>query len=1214
MTNAANWSGGIAPADNSSWAFTNSSVVALTNGFSSYTVSGILFTTNAGTYAITGSNFTLTGGITNISTAEQRISNGLTINSSVTLTNVANAGTSYITLGGALTGNGTITYGAANSGGRLVLQAGNNTNFSGALIANSGRVNIGSSNSVSPNADYTFNNSGGTFLAASNTTFNFGSLSGSGTISVNTAGSTNTISLGAKNSSTTFSGNISTNQNGTINVVKVGSGTLTLSGANAYRGETTIGNGVLQIGAGGTTGSISNTAAITLAGGSLAFNRSDNITQGVNFLTNGGIIAGTSTAGGLIKMGANTLTLTAANTYSGTTRIDAGKLVLSNGLAMQNSAFDTASGGVLSLATGVTTPTLGGLIGSGPFAPENYGAVTSLTLNTPSGASVSYSGTISNGATGMTLVKTGTGTQILSGNNSYSGGTSLNAGTLGVANASALGNGNLTVNGTTTLLAATEALTLPNDAVLASGSLTVDVQAFNFSSTGAISGPGSLSKTGAGTLTLGGTNTYSGGTSVGAGALAGNTTSLQGNITNNASIVFDQSATGTFGGVLSSTGNLTKVGIGTLILAGANSQSGGTLVSDGTLQIGDGGTTGSLAGAITNNALLAYNRSDNLTQSTIISGSGALTKSGNGTLTLGGNNTFSGKTTINAGAVSINADTRLGTAPGSLVSDQLTLDGGTLATTAQFTFNTNRGVTLGAAGGSISVGAGTVLTITNSQQMVTGAGSLTKIGSGTLALGGSNNFSGGTILSAGTLRLQASSVISAGNIIAGAAGVGNVTIDGGVLQGNAQSLYATNFTLNSDFAVNAGARGVTGNGRTTLGGLFDIGGTTRTIAVGGWTNASSVLQGGIESLRFGNNTDFNANYTNGSLRFVRDAAGTASDFVSVNFTTAGQKFFGGGGFVVGSNVITTFASGSVFTNAAGVLPSITVEEGGYLNFGSSNAANSQSIRSLSGSAGYVTSLANAASPSTATLTISNQAGDNSTFSGRIVDGSSLNATLGTSATNVAVALVKSGSGTQILAGNNTYSGATTVSAGALIINGDQSGAIGALSVASGAVVGGSGVIGGSAVVSGSVRPGNSIGTMTLTGDMTWNAGNAWVFELGSAAPSIASAASGGSTGDMLVIAGSGSDFVKGTGSSWTFDFAGTGTIGFYRLATWTGTTTFGAGNFAATNLFDDYTGAFSIQDSALYLEVVPEPSTYALLGFAALVLAARLIKRRKAGT
>ena len=85
-----------------------------------------------------------------------------------------------------------------------------------------------------------------------------------------------------------------------------------------------------------------------------------------------------------------------------------------------------------------------------------------------------------------------------------------------------------------------------------------------------MSGTGSLTKMGAGTLTLSGANTYSGGTTVNAGILSGNSTSLQGNIVNNATVNFNQAVAGTYAGAMSGTGVLTKSGAGTLILTGAN--------------------------------------------------------------------------------------------------------------------------------------------------------------------------------------------------------------------------------------------------------------------------------------------------------------------------------------------------------------------------------------------------------------------------------------------------------------------------------------------------------------------------------------------------------------------------------------------------------------------------------------------------------------------
>jgi len=206
------------------------------------------------------------------------------------------------------------------------------------------------------------------------------------------------------------------------------------------------------------------------------------------------------------------------------------------------------------------------------------------------------------------------------------------------------------------------------------------------------------------------------------------------------------------------------------------------------------------------------------------------------------------------------------------------------------------------------------------------------------------------------------------------------------------------------------------------------------------------------------------------------------------------------------------------------------------------------------------------------------------------------------------AVTKSGAGAVTLTANNTYTGATTVNAGSLIINGNQSAANGVLNVAAGATLGGSGTIGGATTISGVLAPGNSIGTLTVANDVTWNGGENWVFELGAAGPSIGSPGSS----DLLAISG-GNDFLKGTGSSFTFDFAGTGDVGWYKLVDWAGggTTTFDVLDFSGVNLASTYTSEFAIQDNALYVNVVPEPSTYALLAAAAAGFGAHVVRRRR---
>jgi fibronectin-binding autotransporter adhesin len=148
--------------------------------------------------------------------------------------------------------------------------------------------------------------------------------------------------------------------------------------------------------------------------------------------------------------------------------------------------------------------------------------------------------------------------------------------------------------------------------------------------------------------------------------------------------------TATIASVIAGTAGLTQAGPGALILTGANTYIGGTTISAGTLQIGNG-ATGSVVGDIVDNAALVFNRTGTLTYGGVISGTGSLAKIGTSTLTLTGNNTYAGGTTINAGTLAVSSDANLGAA-----SSGLTFGGGTLQSTASFT--SNRNVTLNAAG------------------------------------------------------------------------------------------------------------------------------------------------------------------------------------------------------------------------------------------------------------------------------------------------------------------------------------------------------------------------------------------------------------------------------------------------------------------------------------------------------------------------------------
>lgn len=100
-------------------------------------------------------------------------------------------------------------------------------------------------------------------------------------------------------------------------------------------------------------------------------------------------------------------------------------------------------------------------------------------------------------------------------------------------------------------------------------------------------------------------------------------------------------------------GGLIKAGTGTIILAAANNYIGGTTINAGTLQLGNGGTTGSILGNVVNNGIFAIDRSSTFTFGGIISGTGAFEQLGTGTTIFTGANSYTGGTTISAGVLQL---------------------------------------------------------------------------------------------------------------------------------------------------------------------------------------------------------------------------------------------------------------------------------------------------------------------------------------------------------------------------------------------------------------------------------------------------------------------------------------------------------------------------------------------------------------------------------
>ncbi|EBE7742200.1 AIDA autotransporter-like protein ShdA, partial [Salmonella enterica] len=403
-------------------------------------------------------------------------------------------------------------------------------------------------------------------------------------------------------------------------LTKTGAGTLILNAENTYTGSTTISEGTLIA---------TNVEALGTG------NVTDNATLEMN--TGGDFDNAISGSGQVVKSGDETLTLSGANSYTGGTTISGGTLVASNVEAL-------GSGDVTDNAT--------------------------LELNTGGDFDNNIGGTGS-------VVKSGDKTLTLSGANSYTGGTTISGGTLVVSNVEALGSGDVTDNAT---------LEMNTGGDFANN----------------IGGTGSVVKSGDKTLTLSGANSYTGGTTISGGTLVANNVNAlgSGDVTDNATL--EMNTGGDFANNIGGTGSVVKSGDKTLTLSGANSYTGGTTISGGTLVATNVDALGT--GNVTDNATLELNTGG--TFDNAIGGTGSVVKSGDKTLTLSGANSYSGATTISGGtliAANVNA---LGT---GAIDNRASL---LLDASGQFTVTD---LTTG-SGGNTEIGAGSTLQATTLTQ------------------------------------------------------------------------------------------------------------------------------------------------------------------------------------------------------------------------------------------------------------------------------------------------------------------------------------------------------------------------------------------------------------------------------------------------------------------------------------------------------------------
>ncbi len=913
-----------------------------------------------------------------------------------------NAGSSStggtVTLGRATSGAGYVqNFAFASIGSRtMTFNQGSNVS-SGYMTANIGNVGLSAGNN---DRVVTFNGSAAISLGDVATTANAGNNRRLGLAGTN-----------ANNAVTGVISNLAAGVTGTslLSLIKSDSSTWTLTGANTYTGITTIAGGTLQLGNGGATGTLNPASAIQ-NGGTLAFNRTGTITQGTDFAgtisayatdysTNAaGVALGTPVLGKLVKSASGNLILNGSNTLA----------------ASDSFTFSGASSGTVTLKN---TAALGAAGNTVRFSGGGSGNVDiqSDTLNAYNFGSGSFNGgTITlTGTTGATTAGYTLGTLDLSSvTMTLNRGGAVTSGTASFTELKMTGgndNNPVTLAGDATWIVGSASITSTgiSKRLQLDGSSAGNVMAGAISDTNnATAGAKvNLIKANTSTWTLNGTNTYTGTTAVNGGTLkAGSTQAFGSNsavtMANTSSAILDLnnysnsigSLTGggasggnvllgsgtltigadntspaAYAGVISGSGGaLIKTGSGTLSLSGQNTYSGGTVVSNGTLNLNAGNSgTGVIRGTVNVNSgatLLSsvhdsFGYNSGVKVDTINLVGGTLTHSSNDTLTIssatvnmtgglmsatGGGSSAFDLYNNGSGATAINTLASSGTAT---ISGKLNLRNGAGATTV-FTVADGAAVTDLLVSGVIADGP------------TEGTGSkIQKSGAGTLLLGSSNSYSGGTTIKNGVL------VVGNDNALSG----GTLTLDGGSLQSNNDTISLSNpisvttvggtVSGDTDLKLTGSASGTGtltvnmnssktltvaptvpnsfGDANTTIkvtqgtlllggsnvignstainlaGGTFNTGGKDETVGALTLSGSSTIDLGGAGKMYF---VDSSSQTWSGTLSILNWAG-------NVNGAGANQLFFGSsaGALGSGSYTINIYGSGATFLGTGSLL-------------------------------------------------------------------------------------------------------------------------------------------------------------------------------------------------------------------------------------------------------------------------------------------------------
>jgi outer membrane autotransporter protein len=603
-----------------------------------------------------------------------------------------------------------------------------------------------------------------------------------------------------------------------------------------FQGNSTAGMAAIVTNAGAVTDFSAGTGPLAdgkLSAGSIA--GAGKYSLGANTLTVGGNGASTDVSGivegvggSLVKTGAGTLTLSGANTYDGGTTINVGTLVANHRIGGNIDALGSGaiilSGG--SLRTDVT----------GTYAQNvTFADGTTSVFSAAAGQLAQIGGDLTVGA----------GTTAIFGVAGVAGAVNINIGTVTLDPLSTIVVAGGTLAGTTSFGNALRAASTRVDA----GAI-LDLRAASSPTIRNLSGAGEVKIPGGGVGIPGLSLTVDGGsTTTFAGAISG--------------------ANGDSSVLVSTTPGST--GTGRVILAGASTYAGGTTICDCTiLQLGNGGTSGSIVGDVANAGTLAFNRSDTYSFDGVISNdpltagsAGKVVQMGSGIIVLTAVNTYSGGTSLDAGTLSVSQEANLGDVAGTLA-----LNGGVLRVTGSTFTQTARAITFGANGGGFDIAdAGNSFTV---KESFAGPGGLSKDGAGTLRFIAAQSYFGATTVLGGTL-------------LAGTAGA---------------------FSPNSAFTVGTGATLSLGGFAQSIGSLAGAG----TVALG----AASLAVGSN-----GGSTVFSGALT-GSGGFTKQGSGTltltgASSLTGPTSLQAGMLMVNGSlaGSVVTVNGGTLGGSGTV---------------------------------------------------------------------------------------------------------------------------------------------------------------------------------------------------------------------------------------------------------------------------------------------------------------